>query len=102
MKCRRCQHENPPQAKFYLECAAPLAPRCANCGTQLPAGAKFCYTRNISPNASFLGDGLLTAEGDLWLRQRRLMQPASHRKQVARVRRTMVAPRRALRRPLAR
>ena len=20
MKCRRCQHENPPQAKFCLEC----------------------------------------------------------------------------------
>src|SRR4029450_4193028 len=43
MKCPRCQQENPPQAKFCLECAAPLAPRCANCGTQLPAGAKFCF-----------------------------------------------------------
>jgi Double zinc ribbon len=43
MKCPRCQQENPPQAKFCLECAAPLAPRCANCGTQLPAAAKFCF-----------------------------------------------------------
>jgi class 3 adenylate cyclase/tetratricopeptide (TPR) repeat protein len=43
MKCPRCQQENPPQAKFCLECAAPLAHRCANCGTQLPAGAKFCF-----------------------------------------------------------
>jgi class 3 adenylate cyclase/tetratricopeptide (TPR) repeat protein len=43
MKCPRCQQDNPPQAKFCLECAAPLAPRCANCGTQLPAGAKFCF-----------------------------------------------------------
>ena len=43
MNCPRCQQENPPQAKFCLECAAPLAPRCANCGTQLPAGAKFCF-----------------------------------------------------------
>ena len=43
MKCSRCQQENPPQAKFCLECAAPLALRCANCGTQLPAGAKFCF-----------------------------------------------------------
>jgi class 3 adenylate cyclase/tetratricopeptide (TPR) repeat protein len=40
--CPRCQTENPPQAKFCLECAAPLAARCANCGTQLPASAKFC------------------------------------------------------------
>jgi class 3 adenylate cyclase len=43
MKCPRCQQENPPQAKFCLECATPLALQCANCGTQLPAGAKFCF-----------------------------------------------------------
>jgi ribosomal protein L40E len=43
MQCPRCQQENPPQAKFCLECATPLALRCANCGTQLPAGAKFCF-----------------------------------------------------------
>ena len=43
MKCPRCQQDNPPQAKFCLECATPLAPRCANCGTQLPAAAKFCF-----------------------------------------------------------
>jgi class 3 adenylate cyclase/tetratricopeptide (TPR) repeat protein len=43
MKCPRCQQENPPQAKFCLECATPLALQCANCGTQLPPGAKFCF-----------------------------------------------------------
>jgi class 3 adenylate cyclase/tetratricopeptide (TPR) repeat protein len=43
MKCFRCQQDNPPQAKFCLECATPLALRCADCGTQLPAGAKFCF-----------------------------------------------------------
>jgi hypothetical protein len=32
MKCPRCQQENPPQAKFCLECATPLASRCTNCG----------------------------------------------------------------------
>ena len=42
MKCSRCQHENPPQAKFCEECAAPLARICSNCGTQLSATAKFC------------------------------------------------------------
>ena len=40
---------------------------------------------------AFLGDGLLTAEGDLWLRQPRLMQPASHRERVAAYAETMVA-----------
>ena len=43
MKCPRCQQENPPQAKFCLECATPLVLRCANCGTQLPPWAKFCF-----------------------------------------------------------
>src|SRR5499433_973289 len=43
MKCPGCQQENPPQAKFCLECATPLALRCASCGTELPAVAKFCF-----------------------------------------------------------
>jgi class 3 adenylate cyclase/tetratricopeptide (TPR) repeat protein len=42
MKCPRCQQDNPPQAKFCLECATPLAGRCAGCGHQLPPAAKFC------------------------------------------------------------
>ena len=42
MKCPRCQHENPSQAKFCLECGAHLAPICARCRTELPSGAKFC------------------------------------------------------------
>jgi class 3 adenylate cyclase/tetratricopeptide (TPR) repeat protein len=42
MHCPRCQHENPPPAKFCLECGSSLAATCAQCGTALPAGAKFC------------------------------------------------------------
>src|SRR5215475_417575 len=42
MKCPRCQHDNPVQAKFCLECGARLSPVCPRCQTQLPAGAKFC------------------------------------------------------------
>ena len=41
MKCPRCQHENPPQAKFCLECGARVALSCTKC-RELPAGAKFC------------------------------------------------------------
>src|ERR1700675_809112 len=42
MRCPQCHQENPPQAKFCLECATPLVRQCANCGTRLPASAKFC------------------------------------------------------------
>src|SRR5215210_5112946 len=42
MRCSACSTENPPQAKFCLECATPLARRCSGCGTVLPEAAKFC------------------------------------------------------------
>lgn len=37
-----------------------------------------------------LGDGLLTSEGDFWMKQRRLAQPAFHRKKLAGFVNTMV------------
>jgi class 3 adenylate cyclase/tetratricopeptide (TPR) repeat protein len=40
--CPRCQHENPPQAKFCLECGGRLAAACASCGAELAAGSNFC------------------------------------------------------------
>jgi hypothetical protein len=42
MQCPQCQHENPPQSKFCLDCGARLARKCPSCGIELPAGAKFC------------------------------------------------------------
>jgi class 3 adenylate cyclase/tetratricopeptide (TPR) repeat protein/ribosomal protein L40E len=42
MKCRRCQHENPPQAKFCLECGVRAVLTCTKCRSELPADAKFC------------------------------------------------------------
>ena len=42
MTCPRCRTDNPSEARFCLECAAPLRARCANCDAPLPAAAKFC------------------------------------------------------------
>ncbi len=47
-------------------------------------------TRFLGPLRHLTGQGLLTAEGDLWLRQRRLAQPAFHRDHVARLAPRMV------------
>jgi class 3 adenylate cyclase/tetratricopeptide (TPR) repeat protein len=77
MKCPRCQHENPPQAKFCLECGARLA-LCPKCRSELPAGAKFCLecgapvasqttaeTRFVSPESytpKHLAEKILTSK----------------------------------------
>ncbi|MGR8949530.1 MAG: adenylate/guanylate cyclase domain-containing protein, partial [Gammaproteobacteria bacterium] len=42
MKCENCQHDNPAQAKFCLECGSAFSLRCSNCDTELPASSKFC------------------------------------------------------------
>src|SRR5215467_15305236 len=44
---------------------------------------KFIKGRILRKNRQLFGNGLLTSEGDFWLRQRRLAQPAFHRARVA-------------------
>src|SRR6266853_4411743 len=81
MQCPQCQQENPPQAKFCLECGSRLVRTCTQCGTELPAGAKFCLecgqpvgarpaipSRFAVPEAytpSHLAEKILTARSDL-------------------------------------
>ena len=40
--CPTCQHPNPPEAAFCMNCGTKLTRACANCGTVLPAAARFC------------------------------------------------------------
>src|SRR5215212_9603528 len=42
----------------------------------------FMKSRYFRRELSFLGQGLLNSEGELWRRQRRLAEPAFHRKRV--------------------
>jgi len=37
MRCSRCRHDNRIGAKFYEECATPLARTCVGCGTSKTA-----------------------------------------------------------------
>ena len=50
--------------------------------------AKAYFYRLLAP---LLGNGLLTSEGEFWLRQRRLVQPAFHRERMRAYAQTMVA-----------
>jgi cytochrome P450 len=51
---------------------------------------KFVKGRVLQANKRLFGNGLLTSEGDFWLRQRRLAQPAFHRSRIASYAETMV------------
>ena len=51
---------------------------------------KFIKGRILRANKRLFGNGLLTSEGDFWLRQRRLAQPAFHRARIATYADTMV------------
>src|SRR5260370_15437786 len=51
---------------------------------------KFIKGRILRANKGRCGNGLLTSEGDVWLRQRRLAQSAFHRARIAAYAETMV------------
>jgi cytochrome P450 len=51
----------------------------------------FIKAKPLRAHRRILGDGLLTSDGDSWVRQRRFAQPAFHRKKIADYGETMVS-----------
>jgi class 3 adenylate cyclase/tetratricopeptide (TPR) repeat protein len=42
--CRSCGTENPAGARFCMSCGSSLARSCPTCGAEVPAGARFCMS----------------------------------------------------------
>ena len=59
-------------------------------GVLVTNARKYSKGRVLRANRHVFGEGLLTSEGDFWLRQRRLAQPAFHRSRIASYAATMV------------
>ncbi|MCH8882177.1 MAG: AAA family ATPase [SAR324 cluster bacterium] len=70
MECPKCQHENPEQAKFCLECGAKLERSCPSCGESLPATARFCMScghdlsKPLAPSAHPESHQIPASEGE--------------------------------------
>jgi hypothetical protein len=51
MRCTKCGSENPAGKKFCGDCGAPLANLCPKCGADNPAGKRFCGECGIALGA---------------------------------------------------
>ena len=82
MKCPQCQAENPEDAKFCIDCAAPMELLCPNCGAPTPAKGRFCkecaydlskpteptpidYSQPQSYTPKYLADKILTTRSSI-------------------------------------
>jgi|SRR5215469_3774376 len=48
MRCPSCNAENPPAAKFCVECYIPFSTLCSKCGAENPPRSKFCAECGLS------------------------------------------------------
>ena len=81
MKCPKCHHENPDNAKFCRECGERMPAACPNCGAAVSSQDKFCMecgTRIAQDETSLSG----TAVPKLEHMQDRLYIPEPLRKRM--------------------
>jgi class 3 adenylate cyclase/tetratricopeptide (TPR) repeat protein len=82
MNCPQCQSENPEDAKFCIDCGAPMELPCPNCGAPTPAKGRFCkecgsditkpsescsidYSQPQSYTPKFLAEKILTTRSSI-------------------------------------
>jgi double zinc ribbon protein len=65
MRCSKCGTENPAGKKFCGGCGGSLSIRCPKCGAENTVSFKFCGDcgASLSDNAPFARGGLCFAEG---------------------------------------
>jgi len=60
MKCPKCSFENPPQARFCIECGCRVELACLQCGSVTPHPGRFCMECGASltvPSFAAIVDG---------------------------------------------
>ncbi len=83
LSCPRCRHENPPGAKFCIECASPFQPACGRCGTRLPPAAKFCpdrvtvFQESVAVIRRLLAGEPVDHRGQLFQLEKAVVRPAA-------------------------
>lgn len=59
MKCPKCQHDNPKEAKFCIECGNIIELQCSSCGATTPRTGKFCMEcghKLLEPKGAYVLD----------------------------------------------
>ena len=70
MKCPKCQHENPSDARFCNGCGQKLELACPECGKTNPPGSRFCngcghnLTHTATPSKDLPFDEKRAPEGE--------------------------------------
>ena len=63
MRCQKCSAENPPSAKFCIQCATAFLRLCQKCRSENPPEARFCAQCATSLTGDQVGQSPSAAAG---------------------------------------